>query len=70
MRKIGYARVSSTDPNLDRQIAALRAEGCDEIYQNFRDQNFQTHNVHMQGSNFKSATSRSAPHPSRSGTRP
>jgi len=32
MRKIGYARVSSADQNLDRQIAALRAEGCDEIY--------------------------------------
>ena len=32
MRKIGYARVSSMDQNLDRQIAALRAEGCDEIY--------------------------------------
>jgi DNA invertase Pin-like site-specific DNA recombinase len=32
MRKIGYARVSSSDQNLDRQIAALRAEGCDEIY--------------------------------------
>ena len=32
MKKIGYARVSSSDQNLDRQIAALRAEGCDEIY--------------------------------------
>ena len=32
MSKIGYARVSSTDQNLDRQIAALRAEECDEIY--------------------------------------
>jgi DNA invertase Pin-like site-specific DNA recombinase len=32
MRKIGYARVSSKDQNLDRQIAALRAEGCDRIY--------------------------------------
>jgi len=32
MKKIGYARVSSVDQNLDRQIAALRAEGCDEIY--------------------------------------
>ena len=32
MRKIGYARVSSADQNLDRQIAALRTEGCDEIY--------------------------------------
>jgi DNA invertase Pin-like site-specific DNA recombinase len=31
MKKIGYARVSSVDQNLDRQIAALRAEGCDEI---------------------------------------
>src|SRR5215813_4305689 len=32
MRKIGYARVSSADQNLDRQIAALRSEGCHEIY--------------------------------------
>jgi DNA invertase Pin-like site-specific DNA recombinase len=30
--KVGYARVSSLDQNLDRQIAALRAEGCDRIY--------------------------------------
>src|SRR5262249_21597401 len=30
--KIGYARVSSLDQNLDRQIAALRAEGCEKIY--------------------------------------
>jgi DNA invertase Pin-like site-specific DNA recombinase len=34
MLKIGYARVSSLDQNLDRQIATLRAEGCDE---NFRE---------------------------------
>jgi DNA invertase Pin-like site-specific DNA recombinase len=32
MLKIGYARVSSLDQNLDRQIAALRAEGCNKIY--------------------------------------
>src|SRR5262245_17666570 len=32
MRNIGYARISSPDQNLDRQIAALRGEGCDEIY--------------------------------------
>ena len=32
MMKIGYARVSQLDQNLDRQIAALRAEGCDKIY--------------------------------------
>jgi DNA invertase Pin-like site-specific DNA recombinase len=32
MRKIGYARVSSVDQNLDRQIVALRAEGCDMIF--------------------------------------
>lgn len=31
-RKIGYARVSSLSQNLERQIAALRAEGCDRIY--------------------------------------
>ena len=32
MIKIGYARVSSIDQNLDRQIAALRVEGCEKIY--------------------------------------
>jgi hypothetical protein len=32
MVKIGYARVSSTDQNLDRQIAGLRAEGCDKTF--------------------------------------
>jgi DNA invertase Pin-like site-specific DNA recombinase len=32
MRKIGYARVSTASQNLDRQIAALRAAGVDEIY--------------------------------------
>jgi DNA invertase Pin-like site-specific DNA recombinase len=32
MTKIGYARVSSAGQNLDRQIGALRAEGCDRIY--------------------------------------
>jgi DNA invertase Pin-like site-specific DNA recombinase len=32
MRKIGYARVSSQDQNLDRQIAALRAEKCERIF--------------------------------------
>jgi DNA invertase Pin-like site-specific DNA recombinase len=32
MQKIGYARVSSLDQYLDRQIAALRAEGCEKIY--------------------------------------
>jgi DNA invertase Pin-like site-specific DNA recombinase len=32
VRKIGYARVSSRDQNLDRQIAALRTERCDEIF--------------------------------------
>jgi DNA invertase Pin-like site-specific DNA recombinase len=31
MRKIGYARVSSTGQNVDRQIGALRAARCDEI---------------------------------------
>lgn len=29
---IGYARVSTKDQNLDRQIAALRAADCDKVY--------------------------------------
>jgi DNA invertase Pin-like site-specific DNA recombinase len=33
MRKVGYARVSSTGQNLDRQLGALVAEGCDRILQ-------------------------------------
>jgi DNA invertase Pin-like site-specific DNA recombinase len=32
MRRIGYARVSSSSQNLDRQIAALRAERVDVIF--------------------------------------
>jgi len=32
MRKIGYARVSTPTQNLDRQIAALRSEGCHLIF--------------------------------------
>ena len=32
MRKIGYARVSSTHQSLDRQLGALRAERVDAIY--------------------------------------
>jgi DNA invertase Pin-like site-specific DNA recombinase len=30
--KIGYARVSSVGQNLDRQMGALRAERCDEVF--------------------------------------
>src|SRR3989440_8345248 len=32
MRKIGYARVSAPHQNLDRQLGALRAERCDEVF--------------------------------------
>jgi DNA invertase Pin-like site-specific DNA recombinase len=32
MLKIGYARVSSSTQNLDRQLGALRAERCHEIF--------------------------------------
>src|SRR5215467_9223394 len=32
MRKIGYARVSTPSQNLDRQIAALRSEGVDQVF--------------------------------------
>jgi|SRR5215475_14472183 len=32
MRKIGYARVSTSTQSLDRQIGALRAERCREVY--------------------------------------
>jgi DNA invertase Pin-like site-specific DNA recombinase len=33
MRKIGCARVSSVGQNLDRQLGALIAEGCDRVFQ-------------------------------------
>ena len=32
MRKIGYARVSSASQSLDRQLGALRAERCDQVF--------------------------------------
>lgn len=31
--KIGYARVSTQDQNLNRQLDQLRQEGCERIYE-------------------------------------
>lgn len=38
--KIGYARVSTLEQNLDRQIDQLEKEGCERIYseKNIRNQ--------------------------------
>lgn len=32
MKKIGYARVSTKEQNLDMQIEAMKRVGCDKIY--------------------------------------
>ena len=33
MAVVGYARVSTADQNLDRQLAALEARGCERVFQ-------------------------------------
>ncbi len=33
--KIGYARVSTKEQNLDLQIDSLKKSGCEKIYQDF-----------------------------------
>ena len=33
MRKLGYARVSTVDQNLDRQVIALQEADCEKIYE-------------------------------------
>jgi DNA invertase Pin-like site-specific DNA recombinase len=44
--KIGYARVSTEEQNLDLQIDALRNAGCEKIYQE-KVSGMKTHRIEL-----------------------